>query len=377
MQMKRFVSLLLCALLCFAFPQHTSAARSAECSAAAFVLYCPDNGKILFSRDEHKHLRPASTTKLMTTLLTLEQAAKGDKTVTFVKSMEAEGSSMYLKFGEKLRLSDLATGMMMCSGNDAANAAALSISGSFEKFSGLMNSRAREIGMKDTHFVTPSGLDDDEHYSSALDLALLMAEGLKNRAFSVLTAKKSEAVSFISPNDKHITYQNHNRLLSMYPDCIGGKTGYTTAAGRCLVSAAERDGITLVCVTLNDRSDWNDHISLYDSGFELLEKKTFNDSAFSAEVACVGGESGSARVTGESDISFTVESGSGKRIKRNIFLENFLYAPVKKGKAVGKIVYFLDGERIGEVRLLADSDVKAPAVKSIIDRIKELFNNGK
>ena len=147
-------------------------------------------------------MKPASTTKIMTSLITLEEAASCNSEVTFKQEMVAEGSSMYLKVGEKVRLSDLASGMMMASGNDAANAAAYTISGSPEKFSQRMNEKAEQIGMTNTHFVTPSGLDDDNHYSSAKDMALLMSYALENDDFANLTAKKSVTVEFLEPKSK-------------------------------------------------------------------------------------------------------------------------------------------------------------------------------
>ena len=171
---------------------------------------------------------------------------------------------MYLKVGEKVRLSDLAVGMMMQSGNDAANAAAIAIAGSTDAFADLMNEKAREIGMENTHFVTPSGLDDEAHYSTARDMAKLMAYALKNDRFSEITAQTSADGAFYHAREQACTYPNHNRLLSLYEGCIGGKTGYTMTAGRCLVTAAKRGGMTLIAVTLDDRDDWDDHTALYD-----------------------------------------------------------------------------------------------------------------
>ena len=358
--MKKILSIILCFTVIFIFPPTVIAADKPEPAAQAYVLYCVENGQILAAKNENQRMRPASTTKLMTTLLTLENAAKNDEVVTFTEKMAAEGSSMYLGFGEKVRLSDLATGMMMSSGNDAANAAALAISGSQKNFAALMNERAKQIGMENTHFVTPSGLDDDAHYSTAYDLALLMAEGLQNQAFADLTSQKSESVSFIEPSDKRVTYSNHNRLLTLYEDCIGGKTGYTMAAGRCLVSAARRDGVTLVCVTLDDRNDWNDHIALYDYGFSLLSGYSGNDCSMCLEVPCVGGMSDTAAVMGECDITLVVEKGKADEIERKIYLDSFLYAPVGEGEQLGRIDYILDSQVIGTTKLIA---VKNVAIK--------------
>lgn len=346
-----------------------------EASAESYVLYCADNGMVVASKDADKRMKPASTTKIMTTLLTLEAAAVNDETVTFTKDMTAEGSSMYLGFGEKVKLSDLAVGMMMSSGNDAANAAALSIGKSFEKFSDLMNERAKQIGMTDTHFVTPSGLDDDEHYSTAYDMALLMTYALKNPDFAELSSKESAKVDFVEP-EKHITYTNHNRLLSLYEYCIGGKTGYTKSAGRCLVSAAEKDGLTFVCVTMNDRNDWDDHIALYNYGFECYACENTNDSSFVADIPCVGGASDFVSVVGKNDLTLVLTSQDKSKLVRKIYIDRFLYAPVCENQKVGTIDYFVDGEPIASVDIIAVDAVKQKSNKNIFKRIKELFSNG-
>ena len=369
--MKKIISVLLCLALLLTLPFYAGAAEEPETSAGAFVLYCAENGEILFSKNKDKRMKPASTTKLMTTLLTLEEAAKNDRLVTFTPEMAAEGSSMYLKYGEKLRLSDLAAGMMMCSGNDAANAAAAAISGSVEKFANLMNVRAKKLGMENTHFVTANGLDDEKHYSTARDLALLMAAGLQNKAFAELTASKSATVCFAEPDDKTVVYSNHNRLLRLYENCIGGKTGYTTAAGRCLVSAARRGGVTLICVTLDDKNDWNDHISLYESGFSRLSGFRGEDSSFVIKLPCAGGEEDEVEVRGEADVSLVTEGGRAKDIQRKIYLDSFAYAPVSKGEALGRIEYILDGRVLKSVALIACEDVKIKKVrKSLFQIIK-------
>ena len=277
---------------------------------------------------------------------------------------------MYLKYGEKLHLSDLAVGMMMCSGNDAANAAAITVGGTAKKFAALMNKRASVIGMKHTHFVTPSGLDDDDHYSTAYDMALLMAEALKNKSFAQLTKSKSAEVSFIEPEGKRVSYPNHNKLLKLYGDCIGGKTGYTKAAGRCLVTAARRDGLTLICVTLNDRDDWNDHQSLYEYGFKQLAAYTTEQTRLN--IPCVGGDKESVSVCcGKQTLIVSPEQKS--KIHQTICAERFLYAPVKKGQAAGRVIYSCNGKVLRTVSLSAESNVNAQTdSRGIWQRIKEL-----
>ena len=377
--MKRIVSAVLSVLFVFSYSISVSSEEKAEInvSAEAYVLYCADDGQIISSKNENKKMKPASTTKIMTSLLALEEASSQNKKVKFTEKMIAEGSSMYLKVGDIVTLKDLASGMMMASGNDAANAAALTISGSTEKFADKMNNRASQIGMKNTHFVTPSGLDDANHYSTAVDMALLMSYALENEDFAKLTSQKSATVEFIEPSSKKTTYSNHNRLLSLYEYCIGGKTGYTMSAGRCLVSAAKKDGLTLICVTLNDRNDWNDHISLYNYGFEKYSCYTSDDISFFADVPCVGGDNDSVTVTGEKPVSIVVSSEDKDKIERKVYLDSFLYSPIKQGDNVGRIEYILNGKIIEENNLVAVDSVNSKKEnKNIFTMIKDLFTYG-
>lgn len=357
MFMKRCVTFVLISLFLFAFVPVPCMSAEVSTSAGSAVLYCPFNGETYYSFNKNKRMKPASTTKLMTALITLEYARKNNKQVEFTEAMTAEGSSMYLKYGEVLTLKDLAVGIMLCSGNDAANAAAIAIAGSTDKFALLMNERARKIGMKHTRFMNPSGLDNEEHYSTAYDMALLMAEALKNPDFSRLTARKNETVNFINPSDKSVTYSNHNRLLSLYKYCVGGKTGYTIASGRCLVSAAVKDGLTLIAVTMNDRDDWKDHAALYNYGFENHTVRVLDDTEFYIEVAVVGGEEASVIVSSEDCGAVVVSPSHYRKIRRVIRLDNFLYAPVKRGQTVGSIEYYLKNKRIAVHTLTAMNGV--------------------
>lgn len=377
--MKKCVCVILSVLLLLSFTVAVNAETDSEpsISAEAYILYCADNGQIINSKNENKKMKPASTTKIMTSLIALEESASGNKKVTFTDEMIAEGSSMYLKVGEQVTLEDLATGMMMSSGNDAANATALTVSGSIEKFADYMNVRAKQIGMNDTNFVTPSGLDDENHYSTAYDLALLMTYALENEDFAELTSQKSATVEFIEPESKKVTYSNHNRLLSLYEYCTGGKTGYTMAAGRCLVSSAKKDGLTLVCVTLNDRNDWNEHIALYDYGFEKYSCYYSDDSNFYADIPCVGGKGDKVAITGEKDTSIVVESEDKSQIEQKIYADSFLYAPIGKNDVVGRIDYLIDGKVVSSVNLVAVDEVEIKKEnKNIFTKIKELFTYG-
>ncbi len=369
--MKKTLSLLLVfAIFVFNFSA-TACAKELSLSAQAYVLYCVENDTVLLSHNENEKMKPASTTKIMTTLLTLEESEKNDRLVEFSDKMTAEGSSMYLKSGDTVHLSDLAIGMMMASGNDAANAAAMTLSESVSSFAELMNKRAQDIGMKNTHFVTPSGLDDDNHYSTAYDMALLMAEAMKNESFADITKNTSMTVDFLTPQ-KRVTYQNHNRLLTLYEHCVGGKTGFTKSAGRCLVSVSKKDLVTLIAVTLDAPSDWNDHITLYDYGFEKLTSIDTDDSKRSFHAKVVGSQKESVALKVKSPEPLVVDKDKKSFVKRTVYLPEFLYAPVKKGDYVGTVTYTLSGEIVAQNELYAQEDAdyfEEKGLKAFLNRL--------
>lgn len=345
--MKKVLSIF-CVIVIFIFSfSSTACAKELSLSAQAYVLYCVENGEVLLHKNADEKKKPASTTKIMTTLLALEACEKNDPIVEFTEEMIAEGSSMYLKVGDTVHLSDLAVGMMMASGNDAANATAVTISKDVESFSELMNKRAKEIGMSNTNFVTPSGLDDENHYSTATDIALLMGEAVKNERFCEITKNEAMTVNFLTPQKK-VTYQNHNRLLKLYDYCIGGKTGFTKSAGRCLVSVSRKDGVTLVCVTLDAPSDWNDHIAMYNYGFEQLSSVDTDDTKEEFTADIVGADKDTISLYCKDFQKAVVKKEDVNKVKRTVFIPSFLYAPVKVDDYAGDVVYTLDGKVIAQ-----------------------------
>lgn len=337
--------------------------KNPDVSAKAFVLYCADSGEVLLSKNMSTQMPMASTTKIMTSLIALEYAQQEDKRIEFTKEMCAEGSSMYLKAGDKVKLSDLAAGMMMVSGNDAANAAALGMCGSVEDFAQIMNTRAKKIGMKNTNFTNPSGLPDDNHYSTAYDMALLMTEAMDNVNFASLTIKQNVRVDFTSPQGHSVTYSNHNRLLSMYEYCTGGKTGYTKEAGRCLVTSAEKDGLRLVAVTFDAPDDWQDHISLYNYGFENFTAGEPIENSFSIDV--MGGTKENIMIRAEGNPKCVLPASMKDKVQIKVYIPPFLFAPVKKGDEVGRIVLTVQDETVAESKLVVCEDVNSEDVSAL------------
>lgn len=312
---------------------------------------------MLFEKNSERRCAIASITKIMTAVIALEYAAAADKEVVFTDAMQAEGSSMYLQRGEILRLSELVKGMLAVSGNDAANAAAIAVAGSREAFAELMNKKALQLGMLNTHFVTPSGLDDEMHYSSAKDMAVLCGYAMDNEQFCNIVSQKSVTVSYVYPEGKTQVCVNHNKLLSMYEGCVGIKTGYTKKAGRTLTSCAERNGVRLIAVTLNDSSDWDDHCRMFDHGFSLFEQTQAVSSEERFELPVVGGESDSVTVCAETDVAAAVKKDGSDRLERKIYMPHFVYAPVSGGQKVGELCVLINGRRKYSVRLIAQNQV--------------------
>ena len=230
-------------------------------SASAAVLMDADTGQVLYDHNGSRRMLIASTTKIMTALVVLERASPGEE-VTVRQEHMTEGSSMYLKPGERVTVEELLYGLMLCSGNDAA-LAVTDCMGGLAPFVERMNEKAAELGMEHTCFANPNGLDDDNHYSTAEDMARLAAAAMEEPVLRRIASTKTARVG-------GRTMTNHNKLLSRVEGCVGLKTGYTRAAGRTLVSCAERDGVRLVAVTLQDGDDWNDHAALYDRGFRVM-----------------------------------------------------------------------------------------------------------
>lgn len=247
-------------VLCLIFCITPAVAEALEVSATAAVLMDADMGQVLYEKNGDRQMLIASTTKIMTALVVLEHAAPDD-VITVTPDHMAEGSSMYLRAGETVRVEELLYGLLLCSGNDAS-LALTECAGGLVPFVALMNEKASALGMAHTSFANPNGLDADGHYSTARDMAVLAAAAVENPTFRRICSSRSVTIG-------QRTMENHNRLLRQVEGCVGLKTGYTQAAGRTLVSCTERDGCRLVAVTLQDGNDWADHAALYDYGFRL------------------------------------------------------------------------------------------------------------
>ena len=326
-------------------------------SAKYAVLLDTQTMQVLYAKDCDAQSPVASTTKIMTALLLLEAGEPERAFAVTDQMVRVEGTSMGLKGGDTVTRYALACGMLLASGNDAANAAAIHLAGSLPAFAGLMNRRAAEIGMTRTHFVTPSGLDAEGHVSTAYDMALLGLEAMQNPVFREICSQSSVRVSYGNPPFVR-TVSNHNRLLRMVNGCVGIKTGFTQEAGRTLVSAVERDGRMLVAVTLNAPNDWEDHRKLYDYGFAQYHPIALDDAAVPiARLPVAGGAISAVKVMlYETPVAHVRVLPF--HIRRELLLRPFEYAPLPAGKVVGVARYYAGDVLLAEAPLVIQNAVE-------------------
>ncbi|MBQ9898256.1 MAG: D-alanyl-D-alanine carboxypeptidase [Ruminococcus sp.] len=383
--MKRTITAVIAALFLFfagAEPVEVYAEEAPEVSAGAAVLISADTGEVIFSKNSGTKLPMASTTKIMTVLLTLESGDLYSEFTVDSDAIRVEGSSMGLQEGDTVTKYALCCGMLLPSGNDAANAAAVRVAGSIEAFVDMMNEKARVLGLSRTFFVTPSGLEGEGHGSSAYDMALLAREALKLPDFREICSQTSMTVSYGCPPYVR-RLRNTNRLLSLYDGVYGVKTGFTDEAGRCLVSACERDGKDLICVTLNAPNDWNDHIALYDYGFR---QANLTEPQLPEELTMplVGAECDTVRlVTDGQPVTVTTTDADPGDFTCTLISPPFAYAPVTAGEELAQLSISLNGREVRRIPLFAAEDItakKAPAKahRSILDtllsRLGRLFS---
>ena len=329
-----------------------------EVNAEAAVVMDADSGRLLYAQNPDKRLANASTTKIMTALLTLEQPDQDRYFTVDSDAIQVEGTTMGLQPGDSVTLHQLAAGMLLPSGNDAANAAAVEIAGSEEAFVRLMNQRAAELGLENTQYRNPSGLDAEGHYSSARDLAALAAHALENEDFEDIVSKQEIRMAFGNPPYNRSLYTT-NKLLERYPYAIGVKTGYTDDAGLCLVTAAEKDGTRLIIVTLNGKDDVNTHMRLYEHFFPLLARVDLSGFTEGLSVPVTGGTRDSVAAVPAAEPGAALLEREYDELTREVELPQFVYAPVQAGQVLGEIRLLSGDKVVWQSALVADSDVPA------------------
>lgn len=358
---KRLLTLLLLAALILSFfTLSISSSDSIRTSARSAALYEPETKKFVYEKNSRERLGMASTTKIMTALIALENLSPNEPVEIDKRAVGIEGSSVYLAEGEIMTAVDLVYSLLLQSANDAAAALAYRIAGTIEDFAHLMNEKAREIGLYDTNFTNPHGLDGKEHYTTARDLAVLSAEALSNTDFLNIASTRTKK---IQTNLKDRTLVNHNKMLASYKGCIGVKTGYTKKCGRCLVSAAERDGLRLISVTINAPDDWRDHTKMLDYGYSTLEARYLCapfDYSFSLPVLNTKEK---VLVTNTEGLKIICKK-SDRKVTEKIELSRYFTPPISKGDKLGSVVFTIGGKTVGRVDLVAENGIKTQKRKN-------------
>lgn len=344
--MRKLIALFLAAVLPLSAIHGPALEEKPEVRALSSVLMAED-GTVLYEREADRMLPIASTTKLMTALLVIESSDLDESIEILPEYCGAEGSSLYLKPGERYTVGELLLGLLLASANDAAVALACHCAGDVDSFSALMNRRAGELGMRSSHFLNPHGLNEAGHYSTARDMAVLMFAAMENKRLAELLGQQRALVG-------GQTLVNHNKLLLRCPGCIGGKTGYTKVAGRCLVSCVEREGLRLVCVTLNDPDDWDDHLRLYDWAYAHYTMHVADATGTRFEIPLLGGSTPTAIVVPAEvkKILLPVEC----ELREIIALPFYVFAPVACGSEAGVLRLQADGRELCEIPLVYAED---------------------
>ena len=319
-------------------------------SAKKAIVLDATTGRTLYEKDADSRSLIASTTKIMTALIVCQRCNVLDRMQIPKEAVGIEGSSMYLKEGEVLTLQELLYGMMLHSGNDAAVALAIYCGGTVEGFAELMNDKARLLGMTGTHFVNPHGLDSPDHYSTARDLAILAAYAMDDPIFAKTVSTKTVTVGTRS-------LRNHNKLLWQVPGAEGVKTGYTKAAGRLLVSSAQRQGRRLIAVTIDDGNDWVDHAAMLDEGFSRYHLcRIVEKGECLGSVEIFGGRQDRVNVIAAEDFSYAV----GENEKPHVVLSppGFVYAPVVEGAEAGYAYVCIGDKAVGKIAVVYEQTVE-------------------
>lgn len=361
--MKKIITLFFCALF---FLQYSAYALSAESA----ILIDADSGRVLFEHNAFTKRPMASTTKIMTGLIACEKGKLDEMVTVSPYASGTEGSSLWLKIGEKLSLEDLLYGLMLKSGNDAAIAIAEHIAGNVDAFVLMMNERAKELGAQNTNFQNPHGLDAEGHYTTAYDLGLIAMEAMKNDKFVKFASTKTYAIPMEGENWNR-ALKNHNKLLWKYNECIWGKTGFTKSAKRCLVSAAEKDGGKLICVTLNAPNDWNDHMYLFDYGFNNFKTKHIVEKNKKITSLKINDDISIDLIA---KTSFSMMISTKDQVKTEVLLDK-VSLPVSKGEKCGVIKIYIGEKEMGQVELIADRKIIKPSLfYNFLKKAKGIFN---
>ena len=318
------------------------------------LVYDRNSGNVLYEKNGHKTTPMASTTKIMTAIVAIERCNMDEIVDVSAAAANQEGSAAYISEGNQYYMKDLLYGLMLNSGNDASVAIAEHVAGSEESFAELMNEKAEELGLGNTHFMNPSGLDNPEHYTTVYNLALIARYAMTLPQFREIVATQTAQAQALN-SDEILYFSNHNKMLSLYEGANGIKTGFTKSTGRCLVSSAQRDGMEFIAVTLNDPNDWNDHAEMLDYAFSEHYPKKLIEQGDTVKVTNIDGKDYS--MVAASDFTIPFKEHQKTQVEVISHISNDLQAPINRGEKVGCLEIVCDGVSVGEVDIISENDI--------------------
>lgn len=343
-----------------------------QSSAAGMTVMEVTSGRVLYSKDKDVKRPMASTTKVVTAIVVIENVDDLDKVIEVpAAAVGIEGSSIYLAAGEHISIRDLLYGLMLRSGNDAATALAITVGGSVDKFAVMMNDFARRVGAVNSNFTNPHGLHHDNHYTTAFDLALMSAYAMNNTVFREIAATKKHNATWEGRDYPRVMF-NKNKILNNYEGGNGVKTGFTKKAGRCLVSSAERGGMTVVCVVLNCGPMFEECMALMSTAFDnytMTDLLTCGTTM--AKTAVAGGKSDSVGVCVKSNYRYPLTAQEALEVKTDIKIPDSIKAPVSVGQEIGCVEITLNNQLIFKAKAYTIEGVKR---LTLIDKFVKFFN---
>jgi len=378
MNLKRFSKVLTIGLVSISFMITNitfAMANPPALKAKSAILIEAATGKVLYSKNAEELRYPASTTKIMSLIVGLEDGNLDDIITVSNHAASTEGSSLALTPGENIKMIDLLYGIMLISGNDATVALAEHIAGSVEKFSQRMTEKAHAIGAKDTHFTNSSGLPDPNHYTTAHDLARIAAYGYKNPLFAEIVSTKHKIIPWPGKEYNRELF-NENRMLWLYEGGNGVKTGYTDAAGRCLVSGAKQKDIQLIAVVLDSDTMWDDSIALLNYGFsQVTPEKIIHQNDILKTIRVANGKSSQVKLVTNTAVVVPVSEEDIGEFTTVVDTPSKIEAPVIKGQKVGILRVLYKDKEITTVDLVADDDIERKSLFGILfDSIYNFFD---
>lgn len=352
---KRLFAIITSITLCFSLIHCTSATSDTtpEVSARSAITIEAESYDVIFEKNAYEKLPMASTTKIMTALVVLETMPLDRVFTVDPSAVGTEGSSAYLEKGDTLTVEAALYALLLQSANDVAVALAMEVCQSVDKFVSLMNQKAKELELYDTSFANPSGLPDDNHYTTAYDLARLGAVCLDNADFARIVSSKSASVK-ISGKDR--TFVNHNKLLSLYEGAIGIKTGFTKESGRCLVGACKKNGVTVVTVTLSASNDWKDHSSMFDYAFSQYSSYTLCDKNEYIVSVPIAGTGRHIKASPKETVCVSLKNGS--KVSVSVEYDRLILTPVSKGDIIAYALFSAEGKTIAKVPLYSLNTIR-------------------